>query len=418
MNVAYIGRARIASNVGYRSHIAVRCATLQYTAKRCYSSSPAGNQLTGVTDNEINGARNYCLELVRYAEQVQQELRTQADFDTSKYDAASYTLRPFIPAQAQDAYLALRALNIDVARIADIASNPFVGQMRMQFWRDTVARALAFTPPKEPVALLLASAAASLSARTNQRARLSKPWLNRLITTREQYLSNPPYPDLAALEAYSENTYSTLMYLTLSALPLTSITADHIASHIGKAQGITAVLRGLPLMAFPPQPKTHSPQNALGGALAGGHQGSVPLPLDIMAEAGVREEDVMRKGSEAKGLRDAVFVVATRANDHLITARQMLSNVQKGQDVDHEFEHKDDMEHARGRESVPPPALSAQAAEVERAFGVFMPAISTQMWLDRLQKVDFDIFDRSLMTVGGDWKLPWKAYWSYSRKTL
>jgi len=66
MNVVHIGRARIASNVGSKSQIAVRCATFQYTAKRCISSSPARNQLAGFTDNEINGARNYCLELVRY----------------------------------------------------------------------------------------------------------------------------------------------------------------------------------------------------------------------------------------------------------------------------------------------------------------------------------------------------------------
>lgn len=310
----------------------------------------------------------------------------------------------------------MRALNVDVARIADIASNSIVGSMRMQFWRDAITRALAFTPPKEPIALLLASAAASLSARTDQRSRLSRSWLHRLVTTREQHLSNPPFVDLQAMETYAENTYSTLMYLTLSALPMTSITADHIASHIGKAQGIAAVLRGLPHVAFPPSPKTHSPQNALGGSLPGGRQGSVSLPLDIMAEAGVREEEVMRKGGEAAGLKDAVFQVATRANDHLITAREMLRNVQKGQEVGHDFEHSDDEEHARGREASPPPAISAQASEVERSFGVFMPAISTQMWLDRLQKADFDIFDQSLM--GGDWRLPWKAYWSFSRKTL
>jgi hypothetical protein len=33
-------------------------------------------------------------------------------------------------------------------------------------------------------------------------------------------------PNIAALESYAENTYSTLMYLTLSALPMTSVTAD------------------------------------------------------------------------------------------------------------------------------------------------------------------------------------------------
>jgi len=36
--------------------------------------------------------------------------------------------------------------------------------------------------------------------------------------------------------------------------------------------------------------------------------------------------------------------------------------------------------------------------------------------LDRLQGVDFDIFDASLRKV--DWKLPMKAYWAYSRRRI
>jgi NADH dehydrogenase [ubiquinone] 1 alpha subcomplex assembly factor 6 len=53
---------------------------------------------------------------------------------------------------------------------------------------------------------------------------------------------------------------------------------------------------------------------------------------------------------------------------------------------------------------------------VEKAFGVFMPSVATQSWLDRLEKVDFDIFDASLRS--SDWKLPWKAYWAYSRRKI
>lgn len=282
--------------------------------------------------------------------------------------------------------------------------------MRMQFWRDTITKALALTPPKEPVAILLAHAAGSLISRTEGRARLSKPWLHRLVNEREKYLQNPPYADIAALETYAENTYSTLLYLTLSALPMASITADHVASHIGKAQGIAAVLRGLPILAFPGQAKHHSTQTALGGAIGATRQGTVTLPLEVMADAGVREEEVMRKGGEAKGLRDAVFTVATRANDHLITARGMVKNLRAGQDAGHDFEHSDDMEHAQdsGRQNGAP--------DVDRSFGVLMHAVATQGWLDRLEKCDFDVFRPELRQ--SDWKLPLKAYWAFYKKQL
>lgn len=134
------------------------------------------------------------------------------------------------------------------------------------------------------------------------------------------------------------------------------------------------------------------------------------LPLDIMAQAGVKEEEVLRQGAEAPGLRDAVFAVATRASDHLITVQQMLANLRAGQDVGHQFEH----EGEEGHEYAPAQRGEAPLDEVNRAFGVFMPAVGTRLWLDRLQAVDFDIFRPELLR--SDWKLPWRAYWAFRGK--
>jgi NADH dehydrogenase [ubiquinone] 1 alpha subcomplex assembly factor 6 len=329
-------------------------------------------------------------------------------------DYSSYILQTFIPPPACDAYLAIRAFNVDVARIADTTSNPTIGMMRMQFWRDTITKALEGSPPKEPVAILLAKAVEDLHRRTDGRGKLSRNWFLRIITTREQNLGNPPYPTLAALESYAENTYSTLLYLTLAALPQTSVTTDHFASHIGKAVGITAVLRGVPMVAFP-QASASAKQAGAGSFSGSASQGAVALPLDVMAESGVKEEDVFRQGAEAPGLRDAVFKVATRASDHLITAREMLASLRSEGNLGHEFEHQLDEEHQYSSQQLNPSA-EAQKAEVERAFGVFMPSVATQVWLDRLQEVDFDIFSPKLRTT--DWRLPWKAYWSFHRLKL
>ncbi len=254
---------------------------------------------------------------------------------------------------------------------------------------------------------------------------LSKSRFLRLITTREKYSTNAPYPTLASLESYAENTYSTLLYLTLSALPLHSLTADHIASHIGKAAGIVAVLRGIPLLAFPPPPNHHSNTTSLGGTLDTQRvqQGAVTLPLDIMAECNLQEETVFRHGADAPGLKDAVFKVATRASDHLITARQMLKNVQGGGDVGHAFEHEgEEEEHAYHTDDrLQQPSTTdgdagnvRQKAEVEKAFGVFMPAVPTALWLQRLEKGDFDIFREDLRRR--DWRLPWNAWLAYRRR--
>ncbi|EGD96609.1 hypothetical protein TESG_04045 [Trichophyton tonsurans CBS 112818] len=356
----------------------------------------------GSSNAELESAHNYCVELLR------------------KYDRPSYTLSTFIPRHSTKFYIALHALNVSLSMIPETTSAHTIGLMRLQYWRDAITRTLAGTPPKEPIAILLASALSDLDARTQGRAKISKGWLMRLINAREQHLAHTPYPTLASLESYAESTYSTLLYLTLSALPLTSLTADHLASHIGKAAGITALLRGVPLVAFPPPPSHHSSQTRMGneGPIAGdSRQGSIMLPLDVMAQTGVKEEDVFRLGADAPGLRDAVFTVATRASDHLITARQMLKNLRAGQDVGHAFEHEGEEGHEyQDDQHEKSTSLSTQLREVERGFCVLLPAVSTSLWLNKLQKVDFDIFKPELLST--DWRLPWKAYWAYRQRNI
>jgi NADH dehydrogenase [ubiquinone] 1 alpha subcomplex assembly factor 6 len=149
-------------------------------------------------------------------------------------------------------------------------------------------------------------------------------------------------------------------------------------------------------------------------ALQGGaKQGAVMLPLDIMAQTGVKEEEVFRQGAEAEGLRDAVFTVATRASDHLITAQQMLSNLRAGQNVGHDYEHEGEEDH---QYAVEEGRHESQLDEVNRAFGVFMPAVGTRLWLDKLESLDFDIFRPELLR--SDWKLPWKAYLAFRRRSF
>ena len=281
---------------------------------------------------------------------------------------------------------------------------------------------------------------------------MNKSFFLRLISAREAYQDDKPFQSLANLERYAENTYSSLLYLTLSSLPSNSLHLDHLASHIGKAAGIIAVLRGVPLLAFPPAPNHHTNTAGLGGTLAStrnNQTGHVTLPLDILAETSVSQESILRQGAKAPNLPDAIFTIATRASDHLITARSMSKNLREGKAVDHDYEHEHDNDHKYpssnlkhigpgpnsteakaqyNNKSSSPSSSSTQSEhqskdptndtnkELDRAWGVFMPAIATQLWLERLQKVDFDIFDESLRAR--EWKLPWKAYFAFRGKTI
>jgi NADH dehydrogenase [ubiquinone] 1 alpha subcomplex assembly factor 6 len=91
----------------------------------------------------------------------------------------------------------------------------------------------------------------------------------------------------------------------------------------------------------------------------------------------------------------------------------MLAKLRSEGTLGHDFEHQHEEEH---QYDLQVDGKEGKLAEVEKAFGVFMPSVATQSWLDRLQKADFDVFDQSLRGV--DWKLPVKAYWAYSRRKI
>lgn len=344
---------------------------------------------------EAKASLDYCSDLVR------------------KYDSPSYTLSHFVPAHAQPAYMAIRAFNIEISRIPDIVSNTTIGQMRHQFWKDAINKTFDGNPPNEPVTVLLAS---YINDTGN---RLNRTWFQKIISAREQSLLRPGFANLGGLETYAESTYSTLLYLTLSALPLNSLTADHVASHVGKATGIAAILRGVPLLAFPGPPNSHSNNPAgMGLPMSRDRPRVINLPLDVMSQCGVREEDIYKNAGNAEGLKDAIFTVATRASDHLITARTLLKDIKSREDPNHEFEHAEDEGHDYTyQQQTQQQPEEERRNDIERAFGTIMgPAVSTQLWLDRLQKVDFDIFNNSLRMA--EWKLPFVAWWKNRQFTF
>ncbi|KAF4863208.1 NADH dehydrogenase (ubiquinone) complex I, assembly factor 6 [Colletotrichum siamense] len=341
-----------------------------------------------ITDADVVKARKYC----------------QSQLQHSHHDA--HLVYRLLSPRAQDAYLALRALNLELVRLPEVVSNPVIGQLRMQFWRESIDKTFAGTPPAEPICVLLHQALQDLRARSRSSTASSiRFWAQRVIKTREKHMDNRPFASLAALEEYAENTYSTLMYAVLAAMPLRSMQVDHLASHIGKACGIVATLRGIPVLAAPQQTQVHTPS---GAEPPRPRDPVLLLPLDVMSEVNLREEDVFRYGPEAEGFQDAVFKVATRANDHLITAREMLKNLRAGQDAGHDFEHQGEEEHVYEEEHE-----DDVQRDIRRGFGVLLEAIPAQEYLTNLEASNFDPF-----AVKASWKLAWRLWRATSKQQI
>lgn len=57
------------------------------------------------------------------------------------------------------------------------------------------------------------------------------------------------FRSLEDIEKYADDTVSTIYYSLLSIAGVTNVHADHVASHLGKAQGISNILRSVAIKA-------------------------------------------------------------------------------------------------------------------------------------------------------------------------
>ncbi|EEB98193.1 hypothetical protein MPER_02344 [Moniliophthora perniciosa FA553] len=55
-----------------------------------------------------------------------------------KHDYESFLISHFYPKELQGGYFALKAFSAELAMVQDAVTNPTIGAMRMQFWRDAV----------------------------------------------------------------------------------------------------------------------------------------------------------------------------------------------------------------------------------------------------------------------------------------
>ncbi len=215
-----------------------------------------------------------------------------------RHDPDRYLCALFAPAARREALFALYAFNDEIARTREQVSEPMLGLIRLQWWRDAVAAIYNGKPPKHDVAEALAAAVAA--------GGLERAEIDRLIDSRERDLDDEPPADLAALEEYAEATSATLARLAVGVLGGGAV-AREAAGHVGIAWALTGLLRAVPFHA---------------GA------GRLYLPADLLAAAGITRGEVFAGRSPA-GLSVVAKQVADVARIHLDAARAFRGEVPK-----------------------------------------------------------------------------------------
>ncbi len=210
-----------------------------------------------------------------------------------RHDRDRFQTALFAPAAHREALFALYAFNYEIARVREVVTQPVLGQIRLEWWRENIAAAYQDGPiRRHPIV-------ETLGAAIRERG-LTRGHIERMIDARAtvDFAGEPP-ADLAALEDYAEATSSTLIALALEVLGVRDPEAAEAGRHIGIAYALCGLLRAAP------------------HRLAAGRP---IVPLDIAARLGLDPRDCPAAPG-SRGLRAAVAEIAAAASGHLRAAR-------------------------------------------------------------------------------------------------
>src|SRR5579884_445292 len=203
-----------------------------------------------------------------------------------RHDRDRYQTALFAPAERREALFALYAFNYEIARVREAASEPILGQMRLQWWRENVEAAFAEKTPRRH------DVVEALSAVIRQYWP-TRACFDRLIDAREHDFDPEPPAAMTALEEYAEETSSTLISLALEVLGATEPVAA--ARPVGIAYALSGLLRAMPFHA---------------------RAGRCYIPVEVTEAAGLDLRDYAALRAPP-ALRAAVKTMAERAARHL-----------------------------------------------------------------------------------------------------
>lgn len=180
------------------------------------------------------------------------------------------------PPERRERLMALYAFNLEVARIPAVVSEPMLGEIRLAWWRESIAQIYEGAPVRrhevvEPLAAAI------------QEAGLRRDLFETLLEARRFDIHADPHADIEACLAYLRATSGGLMLLSAQALGESG--GEAAVADLGLAMGVANLLAAVPAL------------------LAMGHQ---PIPFD----AAPRDLNALAEGRVPEGFAAAVASLA------------------------------------------------------------------------------------------------------------
>jgi phytoene synthase len=211
-------------------------------------------------------------------------------------DPDRYAAALFAPRGGREALFALYAFNVELARIAEQVSEPQLGEIRLQWWREALDRSLAGEATGHPVADAVGAAA--------RRSSLPADEFVGLIDARSFDVSVRIMPDRAALDDYLNKTAGDLFRLAAALMaPHQGGNIEPAARAAGLAYGLTGLMRAMPVHAV---------------------RGRVDLPADMLLTHGTSPDQILA-GQASRGLAHVLAGLRGEAREALRLARREVA---------------------------------------------------------------------------------------------
>jgi phytoene synthase len=207
-------------------------------------------------------------------------------------DPDRYFANLFARAERRPLLHALYAFNHETARAGEVAREPLMGEIRLQWWREALEAARDGHPRNHPAAIGLAEIF----------ARAAPPFelFEQLLDARSGAASGEPFPDLAALESYAQSTSANLMQIAAHVLDVDA-NVEEVTREAGIAYGLASILRTLPYHA---------------------RRGRTFLPADLLVAEDLTVAGAM-SGRDTIALKRVTDKVVSAARTHFRRAREM-----------------------------------------------------------------------------------------------
>ncbi|MBL4741058.1 MAG: squalene/phytoene synthase family protein [Sneathiella sp.] len=214
--------------------------------------------------------------------------------EARQYDHDRWMVALFAPAHLRENLYSLLAFNSEISRIRETVSEPMIGDIRLQWWREALESLEQGTPKSHPVM----DALACVQKQTSWAFKV----MQDMIDARSTDLDAAPIHDDAGLLVYAGGTGGLLQQLLASVIhPEFNETDKDAAFRAGRSFALVGVLRAIPFHA----------RNDL-----------LLLPHSRLANEGLTTETVFQAENRNSFLK-IVEELANLAQEDLRTAREV-----------------------------------------------------------------------------------------------